>query len=323
MNANAVPAPTMISGPARLARKCPLTGIRVAQITPPPINVIPTAITTFAPPCRRGRLAVLYGPNPPDYRAQTSARSGCDGTPIGSRSPQTTPPVTRSAMSTTKDPPTHSAPQSLRDELHQLEAEEEQLETRTRRLEMSNPFALLFSIVACALALGAFIVALSNNNNTPGSVGASAAGAAPGSSSAATSMPMGGSMGSTGMMMGAGGHGGFTKAQVAAASHGTVYVQLGDFWAAPAVDTVRAGKVTFLAKNVGQYLHELMIERAPVKMSAPGQPIEDAAQGMVNDMKPGQSGHMTLTLKPGKYVLFCNVTGHYAAGQHIPFTVTK
>ncbi len=27
-------------------------------------------------------------------------------------------------------------------------------------------------------------------------------------------------------------------------------------------------------------------------------------------------------LKPGNYVLFCNVSGHYAAGQHIPFTVT-
>ena len=31
---------------------------------------------------------------------------------------------------------------------------------------------------------------------------------------------------------------------------------------------------------------------------------------------------LTLNLKPGKYQLFCNVPGHYAAGQHIPFTVT-
>jgi uncharacterized cupredoxin-like copper-binding protein len=28
-------------------------------------------------------------------------------------------------------------------------------------------------------------------------------------------------------------------------------------------------------------------------------------------------------LKPGKYMLFCNVQGHYAAGQHTVFTVTK
>ena len=31
---------------------------------------------------------------------------------------------------------------------------------------------------------------------------------------------------------------------------------------------------------------------------------------------------VTLELKPGSYVLFCNVSGHYAAGQHTPFTVT-
>jgi uncharacterized cupredoxin-like copper-binding protein len=43
---------------------------------------------------------------------------------------------------------------------------------------------------------------------------------------------------------------------------------------------------------------------------------------MVQEMRPGQSGRVTLRLKPGKYELFCNVPGHYAAGQHTVFTVT-
>ena len=68
--------------------------------------------------------------------------------------------------------------------------------------------------------------------------------------------------------------------------------------------------------------HELMVEGMPLKMDAPGRPNEEAAQGMIEDMGPGASGKMTLKLKPGSYALFCNVTGHYAAGQHIGFTVT-
>ena len=30
---------------------------------------------------------------------------------------------------------------------------------------------------------------------------------------------------------------------------------------------------------------------------------------------------LTLTLKPGHYVLICNLPAHYKAGQHVDFTV--
>jgi uncharacterized cupredoxin-like copper-binding protein len=36
----------------------------------------------------------------------------------------------------------------------------------------------------------------------------------------------------------------------------------------------------------------------------------------------GQSGTVTATLKPGSYELVCIKPGHYAAGQHIPFSIT-
>jgi hypothetical protein len=45
--------------------------------------------------------------------------------------------------------------------------------------------------------------------------------------------------------------------------------------------------------------------------------------GMIEDMSSGSSGRMTVRLSPGTYVLFCNVPGHYAAGQHTTFTVTS
>jgi uncharacterized cupredoxin-like copper-binding protein len=164
-----------------------------------------------------------------------------------------------------------------------------------------------------AVGIGALVVALNkdNGNNTVNSVG-------PGSMMGGSTTHM-----SSGMMMGAGGHGKFTATQVAAAKHGTVYVQLGDIWVSPAVPTVKAGKVVFKATNVGNIEHELMVERMPMKFDAPNQPTEEAAQGMIENMQGGASGQMTMHLKPGTYMLFCNVEGHYAAGQHILFKVTK
>jgi uncharacterized cupredoxin-like copper-binding protein len=94
-------------------------------------------------------------------------------------------------------------------------------------------------------------------------------------------------------------------------------------YARPSVTSVPAGKVTFRATNMGMLTHELMVERMPIKMESPGKPVESAAQGMIDDMQHGQSGQMTLKLTPGKYMLFCNVPGHYAAGQHTVLTVTR
>jgi hypothetical protein len=113
-----------------------------------------------------------------------------------------------------------------------------------------------------------------------------------------------GSTASGGMMVGAGGHGKFTSAAAGAAAHGKVYVQLGDYWAAPTVASVRAGKVTFIATNVGRVPHELVVERMPMRFDSPMHPTENAAQGMIEDMAPGHSGRMTMRLRPGTYMLF-------------------
>lgn len=209
----------------------------------------------------------------------------------------------------------------LATELRELEAHEEAIEHRTRSLEIAGPLALVFSIVAIAAAIGALVISLSSDSGMSGSGGMAGAGAAGTGSGAGQAM--GTSSSPSGMMMGAGGHGQFTAAEKSAAARGTVYAQLGEFWVAPAVASVRAGKVTFKAKNVGRMTHELMVERMPMKFTAPNEPNEKAAQGMINDMKPGASGSMTLKLKPGMYTLFCNLPGHYAAGQHLTFRVTK
>lgn len=222
-------------------------------------------------------------------------------------------------------------PIALEDELHELESQERKLEQRTNFLETSGAFPLIFSVAATVLALAAFIVALTGGNG--GSKGAvpTARSGTPGGTSARSMMGSSSNgaamMGSSNamhrsMIGGVGGHGSFTAAEVSAAAHGTVNVQLGDYWVAPTVSSVKAGNITFFTKNVGRVPHELMVERAPIKFDAPMRPNEDAAQGMIDDMTAGGTGHMTVKLKPGSYVLFCNAPGHYMMGQHILFRVT-
>ena len=43
--------------------------------------------------------------------------------------------------------------------------------------------------------------------------------------------------------------------------------------------------------------------------------------GEIADLAPGKSGKLTLDLKPGSYVLFCNQPGHYQDGMFATLTV--
>lgn len=193
---------------------------------------------------------------------------------------------------------------TLEEELHELEANESALEQRTNSLALANALGLVFGILGFGIALIALVFALSNRDDNNG-VGDMRTGSA-------------GSAMAGGTMMG-----GTAAGNAAPAGVRTIHVKLGEMWVKPDYTSVKAGKVTFAATNTGQVEHELMIERVPLKMDGPGRPNEEAAQGMIEDMEPGDSGKMTLKLAPGSYVLFCNVTGHYAAGQHIRFNVTS
>jgi uncharacterized cupredoxin-like copper-binding protein len=222
-------------------------------------------------------------------------------------------------MSTMIERDAESTGPELEQDLHQLEVQEAALERRTRSLEVAGPLALVFSFFALAIGIAALAIALGNGSDDTSMMSGTSAGAA----GVGQSTGMMGSATSGGMMMGVGGHGRFTSAMTGASAHGTIYVQLGDYWVAPTVSSVRAGKVTFVANNVGRMPHELMVERMPMKFDSPMHPNEDAAQGMIEDMDPGKSARMTMRLRPGTYMLFCNLPGHYAAGQHIVFNVTK
>ncbi len=112
---------------------------------------------------------------------------------------------------------------------------------------------------------------------------------------------------------------------LAAGNGGTVSVQLKEFKVTPKPATVKAGKVTFKVKNVGKLMHEMVVVRtnlAPAKLALKnGEASEKGAVGEVPDVPAGKSGMITLTLKVGKYVLLCNLPGHFKAGQYVRFVV--
>jgi len=42
----------------------------------------------------------------------------------------------------------------------------------------------------------------------------------------------------------------------------------------------------------------------------------------VSELEPGQSGSLTIAMKPGKYILFCNIPGHYVMGMWAILEIT-
>jgi uncharacterized cupredoxin-like copper-binding protein len=90
------------------------------------------------------------------------------------------------------------------------------------------------------------------------------------------------------------------------------------------------GKITFnVVNNSKTVVHEVIV--APLASAANPLPFkelenvvdEEAAKslGEVAELDPGKSGSVTLDLKPGAYILYCNVPGHYMAGMWTTVTV--
>jgi uncharacterized cupredoxin-like copper-binding protein len=93
--------------------------------------------------------------------------------------------------------------------------------------------------------------------------------------------------------------------------------------------TAKAGEVTFKVTNGSkETVHEMLVVPAPANGELPydaqeAKFDEDKAGslGEVEELEPGKSGELTLNLKPGKYLLSCNVANHYANGMWTMFTV--
>ncbi len=98
------------------------------------------------------------------------------------------------------------------------------------------------------------------------------------------------------------------------------------------IATAPAGEITFTAKNDSKtIIHEMVL--APVTdvntqlpYDAANEKVDEDAAGHIGEvaeLESGASGSLTLTLKPGTYILYCNIPGHYVLGMWTTFTVTE
>jgi uncharacterized cupredoxin-like copper-binding protein len=114
-----------------------------------------------------------------------------------------------------------------------------------------------------------------------------------------------------------------TQSPAAAPPH-DVGVSLKEFKVLPNSTTAASGKVTFHVRNAGTVKHEFVVIRTAKPAGAllkHGRADETGNIGEIPGLQPGQSKTLSLKMKPGHYVLLCNMPGHYMAGQHIDFSV--
>jgi len=93
----------------------------------------------------------------------------------------------------------------------------------------------------------------------------------------------------------------------AAPQGNAVVVDETEFKITTATTTFKAGQITFEAKNVGKIPHDLAIKKTSDKTKL---------------IQPGAGATLTVTLKAGKYELYCTVPGHEAAGMRLNITVS-
>jgi uncharacterized cupredoxin-like copper-binding protein len=105
-----------------------------------------------------------------------------------------------------------------------------------------------------------------------------------------------------------------------------------DFRIQPIVTQTPAGNTRFAVRNTGPSAHEFLVFRTNFPETA----LPTAADGRVVETAPGltkvidsgsalargKSRSFTARLRPGAYVLVCNIGAHYGLGMHATLLVS-
>jgi uncharacterized cupredoxin-like copper-binding protein len=110
-----------------------------------------------------------------------------------------------------------------------------------------------------------------------------------------------------------------------ATSASVVSVALSEWKLEPGQVTVRGGRVSFMVRNDGTMAHEFLVLRSErhhhVLKVKGGKAVETGRLGRIPQIAVGESKRLSLKITPGKYVLLCNMLGHYQAGQYASLRV--
>jgi uncharacterized cupredoxin-like copper-binding protein len=127
--------------------------------------------------------------------------------------------------------------------------------------------------------------------------------------------------------------GGVTATTTAASSGPTVVTVTGGekpdgkYYLTVTPASVKAGPTKITFKNVGTKVHEVVVLKTDtpagaLKVGANHEVSEDASVGEDSETDPGKTKTTTINLKPGSYILVCNIERHYQKGMYAPFTVS-
>jgi uncharacterized cupredoxin-like copper-binding protein len=75
---------------------------------------------------------------------------------------------------------------------------------------------------------------------------------------------------------------------------------------------VPAGRVLLQMRNIGEDDHDLVVRTAAGRVVA-----------AMPDVRPGRTGQLRATLRPGRYTLVCRITGHEGAGMTTTIRVVR
>ncbi len=105
-----------------------------------------------------------------------------------------------------------------------------------------------------------------------------------------------------------------------------------DFHIGTSVQRLHPGAVDLSVHNQGPDDHELIVVRehrgTPLPMRVDGVTLneEKLLSATIENLEPGHPGstrEVSLHLTPGRYVLFCNMAGHYLSGMHTQLVVSR
>jgi plastocyanin len=119
----------------------------------------------------------------------------------------------------------------------------------------------------------------------------------------------------------------------ACSSSGGVKATEKDFDITLGSSSASSGDVTFNVENNGPSTHEFVVFKTdlaegslPTKKENGAVIVDEEGTGVthideIEDLAKGDSQDLTVNLKPGKYVVLCNLPTHYQLGMHAAFTV--
>jgi len=122
---------------------------------------------------------------------------------------------------------------------------------------------------------------------------------------------------------------GCSAGQTGARAGGTVLRVTESDFRISAPKQTSSGEIRLSVSNKGPDQHELIVvrergSRLPLRgdgVTVNEELLERATVGVLEPGSPGSRRELALHLAPGRYVLFCNMSGHYLGGMHAVLVV--